>query len=75
MLLAKSLISKNHQAELEKDPINIRYGLLEHMFKVLDEEDILAKQIIPCLANLSKKCKFYCEHCQKTHHFVKKFKK
>ena len=45
------------------------------MFKVLDEEDILAKQIIPCLANLSKKCKFYCEHCQKTHHFVKKIKK
>ena len=75
MLLAKSLIAKNHQAELEKDPINIRYGLLEHMFKVLDEEDILAKQIIPCLATLSKKCKFYCEHCQKTHNFVKKFKK
>ena len=69
-ILDCALIAKNHQAELEKDPINITYGILDHMLKVLDEEDILAKQIIPCLATLSKKCKFYCDH-----NFVKKFKK
>ena len=46
--------TRNHQVELKEDPINITYGLLDQIFKVLDEEDILAKQIILCLATLSK---------------------
>ena len=32
--------TRNHQAELEKDPINITYGILGQIFKVLDKEDI-----------------------------------
>ena len=45
----------DHQVELKEDPINITSGLLDQIFKVLDEADISAKQIIPCLATLSKK--------------------
>ena len=50
-----ALWTKNDQVELEKDPINITYGILDHIFKVLDEEDISSKQIIPTLATLSIK--------------------
>ena len=50
-----ALWTKNDQVELEKDPINITYGILDHIFKVLDEEDISSKQIIPSLATLSIK--------------------
>ena len=50
-----ALRTRNHQVELEKDPINITYGILDQIFKVLDEEDISAKQIILCLATMSKK--------------------
>ena len=61
-----ALWTKNDQVELEKDPINITYGILDHIFKVLDEEDISSKQIIPSLATLSiKTWKCYYEH-QKT---------
>ena len=50
-----TLRTRNHQVELEKDPINITYGILDQIFKVLDEEDISAKQIIPCFATMPKK--------------------
>ena len=65
--------TRNHQAELEKDPINITYGILNQIFNVLDEEDILLKQIIPYLATLSKKSEnFIANIVKKTDNFVKK---
>ena len=48
-----ALRTRNHQVELEKDPINMTYGILDQIFKVLDEEGISAKQIIPCLATMT----------------------
>ena len=50
------LRTRNHQVESEKDPINITY-FFDQIFKVLDEENISAKQIITCFATLSKKVK------------------
>ena len=55
--IVSSLRTRNRQVELEKDRINITYGVLDQIFRVLDEEDISAKQIIPCLATLSKTVK------------------
>ena len=55
--ILSALRTRNHQVELQKDHINITYGILDQIFKALDEADILAKQIIPCLATLSKKVK------------------
>ena len=49
-----SLKPRNHQIELEEDPINVIYGILDQIFRALDEEKISAKQLIPCLATLSK---------------------
>ena len=60
---------RNHQDELEKDPINITYGILGQIFRLLDEEDISA---IPCLTTLSKKRLCYCEHFFKTPQFYEK---
>ena len=61
---------RNHQDELEKDPINITYGILGQIFKLLDEEDTSA---IPCLTTLSKKrIKCYCEHFFKKPQFYEK---
>ena len=48
------LKERNHQFEFEQDSINFAYGILDQIFKVLDEEDISVKQIIPCLATLKK---------------------
>ena len=53
--IVSALETRNHQVELKEDPINITYGLLNQIFKVLDGEDISAKQIILCLATLPKK--------------------
>ena len=53
--VVSALRTRNHQIELVEDSINIIYGILNQLFKVLDEEDISVKQIIPCLATLSKK--------------------
>ena len=65
--------TRNHQAELEKDPINITYGILNQIFNVLDEEDISLRQIIPYLATLSKKNEnFIANIVKKTDNFVKK---
>ena len=64
-----------HQFELEEDPINITYGILDQSFKVLDEEDISAKQIISCLAILPKKSENVIANIvKKPHNFVKKTK-
>ena len=49
-----SLKTRNHQIELEEDPINVIYGILDQIFRALDEEKISAKQLILCLATLSK---------------------
>ena len=42
--------------ELENS-INIEYGILHHIFQILDTEDVPVKQIIPCLAILLQKSK------------------
>ena len=55
--IVSPLRTSSHQVELEKDRINITFGILDQIFKVLDEEDISPKQIIPCLATLPKKVK------------------
>ena len=53
--IVSALRTRNDQVELEKDPINITYGILDQTFKVLDQQDTSARQIILCLATLSKK--------------------
>ena len=73
--IVSALRTRNHQVELEEDPINITYGILDKVFKVLDEEDISAKQIVPCLATLSKKSENAIVNIvRKPHNFVKKLK-
>ena len=67
--ITSALRTRIHQVELEVDPINIAYGILNQTFKVIDEEDVSAKQLILWLATLSKKSE---KHCQKPHNFVKK---
>ena len=65
--------TRNHQFELEQDSISFAYGILDQIFKVLDEEDISVKQIIPCLASLSKKSENVITNIfKKPHNFVKK---
>ena len=68
------LRTRNHQVESEKDPINITYDIFDQIFKVLDEEDTSAKQIITCFATLSKKVKMLLQTLSKKHNFVKKAK-
>ena len=71
--ITSALRTRIHQIELEEDPINITYGILNQTFKVIDEKDVSAKQLILWLATLSKKkWKTYYKHCQKSHNFVKK---
>ena len=48
------LKTRNHQIELEEDPLNVIYGILDQILWALDEEKVSAKQLIPCLATLSK---------------------
>ena len=73
--IVSALRTRDHQIELEKDPINITYGILDLIFKVLDEEDISGKQIISCLATLSKKSENVIANIvKKQHNFVKKTK-
>ena len=69
--IASALRARNHQVELKEDP----FGLLDQIFKVLDEENISTNQIIPCLATLSKKSKNVIANIvKKPHNFVKKAK-
>ena len=71
-----ALRTRNHQVELEKDLIGITYGILDQIFKLLDEEDISANQIISCLTTLSGKSEnFIANIVKKPHDFVKKSKK
>ena len=73
--IVSALRTRNHQDELEKDPIKITYGILDQMFKVLNKEDISAKQIISYLATLSKKSENYIANIvKKSYNFVKKTK-
>ena len=53
--LVSALRSQQVQVELLKDSINITYGILDNIFQILDSENVLVTQIIPCLAILSKK--------------------
>ena len=52
--IVSSLKARIYQVELEEDPMFITYGILDQICKVLDEEDISAKEMILCLATLSK---------------------
>ena len=53
-LIDSALRVQEVQVELE-DSINITYGVLDTIFKMLDTEKVPVTQIIPCLAILSKK--------------------
>ena len=53
-LIDSALRVQEVQVELE-DSINITYGVLDTIFKMLDTETVPATQIIPCLAILLKK--------------------
>ena len=53
-VIVSALRSQQVQVELE-DSINITYGVLDTIFKMLDTEKLPVTQIIPCLAILSKK--------------------
>ena len=44
---------------VRRRPHKYHIGNLDQIFKVLDEEDISAKQLIQCLATLSKKRESY----------------
>ena len=71
--IISALRTRNHQVELKEDPINITYGLLDQIVRVLDEENISTNQIIPCLATLSKKSENVIANIvKKPHNFVKK---
>ena len=71
--IVSALRTRNDQVELEKEPINITYGILDQTFKVLDEQDISARQIILCLATLSKKIENVIVNIvKKPYNFVKK---
>ena len=61
--------------------INIVYGILHHIFQILDTEDVPIKQIIPCLAILLQKSendianiikKNRCNFVRKTKNYLKK---
>ena len=54
-LIVSTLRSQQVHVELLKDSINITYGILNYIFQILDSENVLVMQIIPCLAILSKK--------------------
>ena len=71
--IVSALRTRNDQVELEKEPINITYGILDQTFKVLDEQDISARQIILCLTTLSKKIENVIVNIvKKPYNFVKK---
>ena len=71
--IVSAVWTRNHQVELKEEPINITYGLLDQIFKVLDEENVSTNQIIPCLATLSKKSENVIANIvKKPHNFVKK---
>ena len=65
--IVSALITRNQQVELGENTINITNGILDQIFKVLDEEDISVKQIIPCFATLSKKVKMLLRALSKNH--------
>ena len=61
---------QDHQVPSKENPINITYGTLDQIFKVLHEEDISVKQIIPTLATLGEDV--IASIVKKPHYFVKK---
>ena len=53
------LKGKESPSLVRRRPHKYHVGNLDQTFKVLDEEDISAKQLIQCLASLSKKRRSY----------------
>ena len=59
-LIVSVLRSQQVQVELQNS-VSITYGILDNIFQILDAENVPVKQIIPCLAILSKKVKMISE--------------
>ena len=73
-VIVSALRSQQVQVELE-DSINITYGVLDTIFKMLDTEKVPVTQIIPCLAILSKKRESDIANIvKKPHNFMRKTK-
>ena len=67
--IVSALRTRNHQVEFEGDLVSITHAILDQIFQVLEQEDISAKQIIPCLATLSKKSESVISNIVKNHIF------
>ena len=73
-LIVSALRSQQVQVELE-DSINITYGILDIISKILDTEKVAVMQIIPCLAILLKKIvSDISKTVKKSHNFISKTK-
>ena len=73
-LIVSALKSQQVQLELE-DSINIIYGVLDTIFKMVDTEEVPVTKTIPCLAILSKKRESDIANIvKKTHNFMRKTK-
>ena len=58
-----------------QNSINITYGILDNIFQILDAENVTVKQIMPCLAILSKKSEIDIVNIvKKTHNYIRKTK-
>ena len=42
---------RSQQVQELENSINITYGLLDNIFRIMDTENVPVMQIIPCLAN------------------------
>ena len=73
-VIVSALRSQQVQVELE-DSINITYGVLDTIFKMLDTEKVPVTEIIACLAILSKKRESDIANIvKKPHNFMRKTK-
>ena len=73
-LIVSVLRSQQVQVEFQNS-INITYGILGNIFQILDAENVPVKQIIPCLAILSKKSENdIADIVKKAHNFIRKTK-
>ena len=69
-------VLRSQQVQVEwQNSINITYGILGNIFQILDAETVPVKQIVPCLAILSKKSESdIADIVKKNHNFIRKTK-
>ena len=69
-------VLRNQQVQVElQNSINITYGILDNIFQILDAENVPVKQIILCLAIISKKNENDIANIvKKSHNFIEKLK-